>query len=660
MCETQRVLAAVLLCTSLLRAQSTQPAKSEPMIEIRMADLEAEIGRLMQKRVDNTTGVVSELEIRIDARLVARWLLARASDAPAGSDLRHAAWIRAGDVMAAITGVEKEIDAGNRAAGPNPVAAKALNDVTFKLNDMKSPEQMDSVCRTTAIAMLPSAEAGAGADRLPPMRPPVKVDAPGGRTAETLAARARELAVSPTLRAQLLALSQLAVQISKDPVRQKELPAVRAILDDGVALAEGLQVNTAVEREDRVQMEAQVAQGLAMALDSRTRELGQHRVAALGQYRALLTRVHDMKLSPELMKRFGAALTWAQQNPKESDELVEAMELFLVQNARLAGIPAKVELPALYAKPAEDARRRAVAARDAFIEAASSATYFRKPVNLRRQAEILHRAMDGRAVIARMPEIMKVIGALRPKPFGGIDKRVQSALAAWQPDTREPDRDVATLFMTQLGRLAEYAATNAANEAISGKYTGGALESFRARRKVVLSEVANLAAAGNPLDDAAMAPLETAQTLINSAKLGMRAEEAAARADVLQRWVDWGVGPEQVESLLMPYREAMAAAFKGYAESDLLQMEQWQETRKRYEPALKLLARIAERAEECRALPSGRQGAAAKLATPVVGQPYGGARAARFHLDSWFQAFTAKEDKRVEAALEALGTLQAE
>src|SRR5215207_31677 len=113
-----------------------KPFSAAPLVDAQAGELEAEIGRLMQKRVDNSGGVPRELELRIDVRIVARWLLTSAAEAPAGSDAQAAAWIRAGDLVAAALTVEKELDAAARSGSAgNGAPQKALHDLTFKLND---------------------------------------------------------------------------------------------------------------------------------------------------------------------------------------------------------------------------------------------------------------------------------------------------------------------------------------------------------------------------------------------------------------------------------------------------------------------------------------------------------------------------------------------
>ena len=641
------------------------------MLENRITAVEADIGRLMQRRVDDSAGPIRELELRIDVRIVARWMFAQAAAAPAGSDRQTAGWIRGNDLLAAAVLAEHEIDANARSVPPNAPAVRALHDLTFKLGDAKAVADLDAASQAAGSALLVVFGGDAGAARLPAMRPPAEQStdpssaANAPRSVEQLAARIRSLNVSGPLRAQLLATSGAAAALARDPQKAGEADAIRAVLDEAVTLAEGLQGNTAVERDDRVQMEAQVGQGLAMFLDPRTRPLGKKHVAALGQYRQMLVKLGDMRIAPELMKRFTPALLAARRNPESGGQVMESIEVFLRQDARLAALPAGGgELTGPFAKAADEAKRRATAAREAFVDAAGSTSSPRNPQVLRGRADAVRKALDGHAAITRTPETMKALNGYRPKPFGGLDKRVQAALNAWtNDDDLDRDREAATQFLTQLGRLADHASelsrpatAPAAGADVIAAYTGGRLDSFHARRKALVSEVINATAAGRPLDDAALAPLETARTLLGALDLAARAELALAEADVLQRWVDWGVDRAPLGALLDPFREATSGAFEGYVNSDARLLNEWSAQWKRYEPILALLARVAGRAEACRTLPPGRTGALAKLVTPLADQPYAAERSARLSLDTWFHHHETKNPKQADTALDALAT----
>src|SRR5687768_4656250 len=104
------LMLAIIFCGCVVpRAAGAAELPAAAMIEDRITAVEADIGRLMQKRVDSSTGVPRELELRIDVRIIARSILAQAAAAPAGSHLQASAWIRAADLFAAAELVEQEI-----------------------------------------------------------------------------------------------------------------------------------------------------------------------------------------------------------------------------------------------------------------------------------------------------------------------------------------------------------------------------------------------------------------------------------------------------------------------------------------------------------------------------------------------------------------------
>jgi hypothetical protein len=640
----------------------------EPLFSERITALEADIGRLMQRRVDDSAGVPRELELRIDVRLVARWMLTRAAAAEAGGDLQAAAWIRANDLLQAAALAEKEFDASAGAPATPAGPAKALHDLTFKLGDAKSVADLDAASRAAALALLTAMGGDAHTARLPVMRPAAPAEGAlgggGRRTVDQLAARARELAVSVPLRAQLLAVSNAAGQVAQDPKRKGELADVRDVLDDAVTLAEGLQSNTAVGREDRVRMEQQVAQGLAMFLDPRTRAAGQKRVAALGQYRQMLARLRELNLPPELLKRFGPAFAWAQRNPDGGAQVMAAIELFLRHDPRFASPPPLNGLTGVAAKAAEAARQRAQTSRDQFL--AASANSFANPDALGVAAGAFRDDVDALHTIARATDALKVLNGYRPRPFGGIDKRAQLALQAWMNDAPDAERRAAAQFLARLVRLADHAAEIAAPpktgpaDSDAGetrrRYTNGLTEQFNARRKAVVAEIANAVAAGQPLDDGTLAPLERMSTLLGAVRSAAKAEQAVLRAEALARWVDWGVDGKTVEAVLAPYRSATAATFEGFARGGAAPYVQWEAVRRRYEPVLAFLEGVAGHADACESLPPGRAGALAKLTTPLGAQPFATERAARLSLDAWFHYRQTEDAATADAVFDALAS----
>lgn len=678
----RRRLIAVLLLLSASgvfapRVARAQAPPTTPLAQAQSTALESEIGRLMQRRGETGTSAVAMLELRIDARIVARWLLDRAAAAPADSDLQACAWIRAVDLQAAIKRVEGSIDPDAAESAQLSLAAKALHELTFKLGEAQPVAELDAVCRVAALALAAAASPPLTDAKLPPMRPaPLPapagpVGAPGAaagpRTLGQLAARAKELAVSVGLRKQLLQASHVAAAAAGDPARAEEAALLRTVFEEAVVVAEGLHSNTAVEREDRVKMESQLAEGLAMSLDVRTRALGQKRVAGLGQYRQLLTRVEGMRLPPELLKRFGPALAWARQNLEgPGAELMAAIELFLQQDARLSALKPDATSAGggNYTKAAKHARDAAVRARETFVEAAAVPTHFKKPESLKRQAEQMRTSMDALATIGATPEAMRVLNGLKPKPFGGIDKRVQAALTAWGPDGTDATREVSAAFLANIVRLGEFAreanappapGAVAAEDELSRKYTGaGGLNEFRARRKALVAEIATATAAGQALEAATLARLDTARALLAALQLAADAERAVARAEVLRRWVDWGVSRDALDAVLAPYRTATANAFEGFVAGPPAVVEQWTAERARYEPLLLVLARTARYGDACDELPDKLPGAVAKLFTPLADQTFATERAVRLAIDTCAHFRRQKDAAAAAAVLDAL------
>jgi hypothetical protein len=638
---------------------------AKPMIDDRVASLESDIGRLMQKRVDDSASVPRELELRIDVRIVAAWFAVSAAEAPANSQFQACAWIRCSDLLSAASLVEQQLDGANRRSAGDSPQVKALHDLTFKLPDGKNVSDLDAVSRTAGSALLAILGGDAATARLPQMRPDAgDVESkPAGRhprSLEQLAARSRELAVSPALRVQLLGFVQAAQKLSQDPKRQSEFSDAVAMLDDAVTLAEGLQSNTAVEREDRVKMEAQVAQGLAMFLDARTRKLGRQHVDRLTQYRKMIATIRDLKLPQDLLKRFGPAMTWARANPDSGDAVMSAIGAFVQQEGRFANSPTPHELSGSFARAHAESKQRASSAREKFLDSIQMGGTFRKPEALRARVEEMKKSLDAADAVARSPEAVRTLNAYRPKPFGGIEKRVQSAMNVLQSESAaDADRDATSSFLSRLARLADHGAelnhpATAPAAEVGRAYIGDALEAFQSRRKVIVSELINATAAGKPLDDASLAPLETARLMLAAVDAARGAEQAVTVADVLQQWVDWGVDRDGLNGVMETYRSLTADAFGAFAHMNAAPVDEWLKLRPRYDPLVALLARVANRAEACRALPAGRTGALAKLMTPLADQSFAPERRARVLLDAFSYHTAHKQDRLATATLDAL------
>src|SRR5690606_19951491 len=90
----------------------------------------------------------------------------------------------------------------------------------------------------------------------------------------------------------------------------------------------------------------------------------------------------------------------------------------------------------------------------------------------------------------------------------------------------------------------------------------------------------------------------------------------------LERWVDWPVASADAQAVLLPYRDALRAALVDYAEGRSDAAERWPRVEQRYAPVVALLWEVGRYAEACAGLPSGVEGEAAKLLTPLHGAPF--------------------------------------
>src|SRR5688572_5122577 len=68
----------------------------------RAAALEGEIATLLQRRPDASPEQGPLLDVQTDLRIIARWFLTRAAEAPPGSDLHASGYLRARNVLALL------------------------------------------------------------------------------------------------------------------------------------------------------------------------------------------------------------------------------------------------------------------------------------------------------------------------------------------------------------------------------------------------------------------------------------------------------------------------------------------------------------------------------------------------------------------------------
>jgi hypothetical protein len=385
-------------------------------------------------------------------------------------------------------------------------------------------------------------------------------------------------------------------------------------------------------------------------MDPRTRDAGKARVESLAQYRQLVGRLAKLSLSREQMEQLSPAIGWAQAGGEPGQKFMAALEKYfdvcgkwdaLVPQGSGSGSGA---VSPLLRRAYDDLVAHFAKERTAFwIDAtkAGSATSQGNGGDLEtRLGELvrLHGVMDD---VFAMNKSFDTLNAFKPRPVGGLEKKAQIAALAAASNSGLANRTDGEKFLKAVRRLAELAQKLSAQplsgvpSPVAQAWAGGKAELFEARWKgIVLEQTQSLAAGAIDLD-ARAARLETALVMGEALRAAAELEAGLPKADALSRWVDWGADVPRLRTILDPYKQAMSAAFAGFATDQLEAVEQWNKMRGRYQPLIALINRDAAYAEQCERMPIGFAADVARLATAMEGGPFGTERFAGYAVGVW-------------------------
>ena len=629
----------------------------DPLVDPPVAALEDEIARIAQTRAATRADARDLLEFRIDLRILRRWTLLSAASAEAGSDVQATLWLRAKDVDQLVAAADAAFaDAARSAAALLPrgrtEALLGVRQLTYDLPDKPNAAKVDELMGK--VATLAPAALGQSI-KLVVMRPPA-APAAGDQTTEigaadqsvaALAALAGRVAVSPALRRQLLDLAS-AAKLARQDARadanaRQDAETLRAALADAVALADGLQRNTAVGADDRMATERRLSDAIVLFADPRTRSAGGKRLTGLRKYGELVSKIAAMDLPQSEADRLAPLFVYAKSHPEASAAVLGAAELYQKAAARAAGrgaLPTGGEYGSVAAAAGPAARAVADefdAARRAFLTDAASLggggggdVFATRPEDVVASADKLRRLNDLLDAATSAPADVERLLGYRPLPTGGLDRRAKVALVALsEPTATAENRRAGEAFLLSLDRLA--GADAALKKADVGEYppdiddayTGGRSAEFGRRWPEAVAQQATAAAGGKPIDPAALGRLENAVGLVQALNSAADLQRAVAKVGTLQRWADWSVGPAEAGQLLAPYRGAMTAAFAGFNTGRGEAVAAFAGVAAREARVISWLRRSADRyAAACEAMPDGLDGAVGRLGTPSAAAPF--------------------------------------
>jgi hypothetical protein len=619
---------------------------AKDLLETRIAELDGHIAKRMLRLPDTPTEKKPRLDMEIDLRIVARWFFAQAAGQKEANDVQVVGRLRGELALEAVAGVEEVLNQQREKLTLGQVEGmKRLHELSFKLADAKGAASLDETSRQLATAAVMIAGPGApDARSLPSMRPKVsqseRTSSPAAERSDVvnvpaIADKVPSLNVSVPLRQQLSLLVAAALN-----EKEKDPAAVAKTLSVAFELAVALQNNVAVVPDARVQMESRLAEGIALFLDPRTRGAGRNRISELNEYRKIVERIAKLRLSPEDYAKFGPVFAWAQREA-EGVKGLAALERFVEGRRRSQARQSLPPSPIQNLRHSiADLERKYAAAQAGFesaFEELIKTTGGAGAGALEARAGEMSQALDLLEKLDQAPATLDTLGSLKPKPFGGLERRIVTAAAAITgnapPASQKEDSLKLLNDLHQLARLTadlNAVPTGELSGPVDTKYAGGRVAALEAKWKSLATELASAAAGGGEIDAAKLVRLATARSIYDALRQGAAVEASVGTAALLYRWVDWRMAGEDLVVIFQPYQDTLAAAVGAYVSDAPRPLEEWSKIEKRYRPLVNLVTRARGFVQDVHALPTGLHGTAAALTTACDNAPFASERHVSF------------------------------
>ena len=624
-------------------------ATSRGYFKANVQDAEREIVPLVMRRSETKSGELTLTDLQLDMRILVRWV---ASLPTSSDDAAAVSYLRVRQLRAAATALDSHI-ATHRDEPLTKIqqtAVAQLHQLTYDLPAKPDSAKLDATCRAIGQYLLIFATGNATLPEIPPMRPGSLAPAPAEPAAGTNPAIDQphpippqhtgpaqaipQLGVSPALRQQLLRTLDMTqhpatYQLSDDDARQ-----LAQMLDEAVDVAAGLASNAGVTPEARAGLEQQLTESLALFSDKRLRDLARNRISAMAKYRQVLSSITKLNLDQASYKALAPAFEYAQNTPAESKRVLAAVEKFVTQCAQLDGLTATMPsvagnptLTRALAKPYEDGRKRFEEARNVFVGAVEqmggAGMGSTSADDLENELRDMAQCMDMITTIRSMPRTVETLNTFRPRPAGGLEKRIAKELAAATSPAKDANRQEASVFLHNLVRAANTAKEletlkiSPADQTVFEAYTEKSADDLVTKWRANVTDTVCDAAAGNAMDAGKIDRNEMLKALVDSLSYVAAVEAQVQDKDALSRWADWGLDEKNLSQTLYPYRAAAATAFLSFLNDKTDGMKAWHKVRQDQRPTVTFVLRCVASARQ---VPSGREGLSlhcAKLMTPL-------------------------------------------
>ena len=601
--------------------------------------LEPQITERALGRADVKGVAKTRLELELDLRLLATW----AATAQGDDEVLAGGYLRLRQILEAMYLLDEYLT-DQRVAGLTPgesAALARLHALTYKLPEPNSIADLDMTSRTIGVCILqvvsakpfnenvlpamrpqtvPAAPNFAPTDEAKTPPPPSQVDPE--RTLPTLN-------VSPALRQQMLQTQQALRDAEASRSAPAEAQALRRMLHDAIDLASGFSANAATSGEQRMELEQQLTEALALYVDPRTRSIARSRIDGLSQYRHLVRLLGELKLSPQNYQLLAPAFNYAQKNPDKAAPVLTSVRAFVDMAGRYETMPRDIiataqltRLPAMY----QEARKTFEQHRNLYLGAVAgldgTSLMDSTPDTLNTSLDDMRLSFDVVSMMGKLIGAVDTLNSYKPRPAGGLEKFIAKESGVAASPTQGPLRAQAIHSLQDLIALAEsakelshldFASLPADSLTEMGIARVGDLD---AKWKLNVTQIASEAAAGTPLDRQAVQRNQALPRLVASLKTAVDTQATMKNAPMLARWTDWDGDRASLDLVLTPYLLSLNAAVTSFLNDSTAAIQELPKVEYASYPLRTLLVRDLQAGPQLASLPGGLPGVCGKLATP--------------------------------------------